>query len=137
MERFRNWINKVPTGLLSGVTLALILWLTLAPHPTGEIELPLFPGADKLVHALMFGFLTIVILLERMKHEHWNPLPLGEIGVIAFFTAVTGILIEVAQHLMGLGRSFEVLDILADTSGSFVAAAIWAAVENKIAKNSD
>ena len=124
-------MGKVPTGLLSGITVAAILWLTLAPHPTGDVELPLFPGADKIVHAAMFGFLAFMVLLETMKHRKWNALPLAEIGVMAFLCSGFGIGIEIAQRAMGLGRSFEVLDILADSAGAFVAAGIWAVVQPK------
>lgn len=133
MDRFRTLMGKVPAGVLSGITVAAILWLTLAPHPTGDVEIPLFPGADKVVHALMFGFLAFIVLLETMKHRKWTPLPLPEIGVIAFLCAGFGIGIEFAQRAMGLGRSFEILDILADSAGAFAAAGIWAVLQNRIA----
>lgn len=130
MERFRRIIDKIPTGLLSGITVAIILWLTLAPHPTGDINLPLFPGADKIVHAVMFGFLALMVLLETMKHRKWEPLSLVTVGVIAFICAIFGIGIEIAQRAMGLGRSFETLDILADSAGAMLAGGVWAAVQD-------
>lgn len=133
MKRFRNLIGKVPTGLLSVLTVLLILWLTLAPHPTGEIEIPLFPGADKVVHLLMFAFLTCIVLLETMKHSSWKPLSLVKIAFIAFGCAIFGFVIELVQHLMGLGRSFEVLDILADSAGAFGGAGLWAMFQNILA----
>ena len=130
MEKFRRLIDKIPTGILSGATIALILWLTLAPHPTGDLDLPLFPGADKVVHALMFGFLSFVILMETMKKRGWKPVPLATVGLIALLSALFGVGIEVLQHLMGLGREFETLDILADSAGAVGAGGIWAAVQN-------
>ena len=133
MESFRKLMGKVPTGLLSGLTLALILWLTLAPHPTGELELPLFPGADKIVHALMFGFLTLMVLLETMKHKGWAQLSLVSIGLIAFAVALLGIGIEFAQRAMGMGRSLEILDMLADSAGAMLAGGVWAAIQEWIA----
>ena len=134
MNEFRKIMGKVPTGLLSGLTIALILWLTLAPHPTGDLDLPLFPGADKVVHAVMFGFLAFVVLLETMKHRHWTVLSLPLVGLIALLCALFGIGIEVAQRLMGLGRSFEVLDILADTGGAVAAGGVWAMFQPLIAR---
>ena len=133
MDKFRKLIGKVPAGVLSGVTVALILWLTLAPHPTGDLDLPLFPGADKVVHIVMFGFLTFVVLLELMKKKHWVPLPLPLIGIISFIIALFGIGIEVLQMKMGLGRTFEVLDILADTGGAVGMGGIWAAIQGVFA----
>lgn len=135
MQKFRNIIGKIPTGLLTGVTLALILWLTLAPHPTGDLDLPLFPGADKVVHVIMFGFITFTALLETMKYEKWEMLSLVTVGVISIACALLGIGIEVIQRAMGLGRSFEILDILADTGGAIGVGGIWAMFQKFIAKS--
>lgn len=137
MEKFRLFIEKIPTGILSGCTVAVILWLTLAPHPTGDLEVPLFPGADKVVHALMFGFLTFILLLELMRHRGWTFLPLPAIGLVAFASAIFGIVIEVVQAAMGLGRSFEILDIMADSAGSFAMGGVWAVFQKFLAKPED
>lgn len=134
MERFRQLAGKIPTGLLSGVTVAVILWLTLAPHPAGDLELPLFPGADKIVHMIMFGFLTLVVLLETMKYRKWQFLPLVTVGIIAILVSLFGVGIEFAQRAMGLGRGLEILDMLADAAGAMAAAGIWAAFQKLIAR---
>lgn len=130
MRHIRSLLSKLPTGLLSGITLAIILWLTLAPHPTGDLDIPLFEGADKVVHLIMFGFLTFVVLLETAKYRKWISLPLPLIGIIAIICACIGIGIEFAQTAMGLGREFEILDILADSAGAIGVGAIWAMVQN-------
>lgn len=119
---------------MSGITVALILWLTLAPHPTGDLEIPLFPGADKIVHGIMFVFLSIIVLLDIMKHRDWQPLGLVTVSVVSLLCAVFGIGIEIAQRAMGLGRSFEILDILADTAGAVLGGGIWAVLQSVIAK---
>lgn len=134
MEKCRKIIGKVPTGVMSGITVALILWLTLAPHPTGDLEIPLFPGADKIVHGIMFVFLSIIVLLDIMKHRDWQPLGLVTVSVVSLLCAVFGIGIEIAQRAMGLGRSFEILDILADTAGAVLGGGIWAVLQSVIAK---
>lgn len=123
--------------MLSGITVAIILWLTLAPHPTGDLEMPLFPGADKIVHFIMFGFLTFVVMLETMKHFHWKPLSLVTVGLISFVCAAFGIGIEFAQRAMGLGRGLEILDMLADSAGAVGAGGIWAALQDSFATRDD
>lgn len=133
MEKFRTFIGKIPTGLLTGITVIAILWLTLAPHPTGDLEIPLFPGADKVVHMIMFGFLTFIVLLELMKRNKWHTLSLASVGIVAFICAIFGIGIEIIQGAMGLGRSFELLDIIADSAGAMMVAGIWAALQNILA----
>lgn len=137
MQRLREIVGKVPTGLLTIATLALILWLTLAPHPTGDLKLPLFPGADKIVHMVMFGFLTLMALLESMKHRGWNVLSLPFIGVISILAALAGTGIEFVQRAMGLGRSFEILDILADSAGALAAGGLWAMFQGLIARKDE
>lgn len=134
MQNFRNFLGKIPTGLLTGITLALILWLTLAPHPTGKLKISLFYGADKIVHMIMFGCLTFLALLELMKHKKWAMLSLVTIAVISLVGALLGVGIELIQRAMGLGRSFEIMDILADTAGAIGAGGIWAIIQQAIAK---
>lgn len=133
MEKLKSLLGKVPTGILSGLTVIIILWLTLAPHPTGDMKVELFEGADKVVHAIMFGFLAFVVLLEMMKHRRWTPLPLPLIGLVAFICSGFGIGIEFLQNAMGLGRELEILDMLADGAGAMVGAAVWAAVQGLLA----
>lgn len=134
MDKFRRAIGKVPTGILTGIILVLILWLTLAPHPTGHLRLPLIPGADKIVHLVMFGVLTFVVLLEIMKHRNWDVLSLPTVGTVTFICALFGLGIEILQRAMGLGRTFEVLDILADAAGAFAAGGIWAMIQGALSK---
>ena len=33
---------KIPVGVASVLTLVLILWLTLAPRPVGDVDVPMF-----------------------------------------------------------------------------------------------
>lgn len=137
MEWLRKLIDKVPTGVLSGIVTALILWLTLAPRPTGDLSIQLFPGADKVIHGLMFGALTFVILLESMKHKGWKLMSLVSIGAVGFIVAAFGIGIEFAQRAMGMGRSLEIMDMLADVAGAMLAAGIWAAIQEWFVKPQD
>lgn len=129
MSKFRKICEKLPAWIFTVLVVALILWLTLAPHPIGDEELPLFPGADKLVHAIMFGTLSAVLLFDYSRFHHWRNVswPVG----IAFaaLSAIFGICIEFLQESMQLGRSFEWLDMLADTAGAFLAMLLWKLIE--------
>ena len=132
MKGFRKLLGKIPSGLLSVLVVAVILWLTLAPHPTGSLRIQLFPGADKVVHALMFGFLSVIVLLDIMKKKGWKTVSLPTIAIVAFGCALFGIGIELVQRAMGLGRTFEALDILADSFGAVAGAGIWAMIQKAI-----
>ncbi len=125
-------LSKWPPWILTIVVSLAIIYLTLVPQPLGDDAPRLFPGADKVVHALMFGGLTFVILLDSQRRHgvsrralDWQSLPPGFVWTVAADSAFAGIIIECLQFFMGLGRGFEITDILADTIGSFVFAGLW------------
>lgn len=132
MEKFQKTLTRLPSWILTISTTLLILWLTLAPDPLGEDSPRLFPGADKVLHALMFGFLTMMILLDRVRRKGWMPLRLPSVAGAALASAVLGGLVEVAQLEMQMGRGFEWADILADTIGAATAAAGWSFIQDRL-----
>ena len=125
MESLRKALSKLPAWLLSIVTMLVIFWLTLAPKPLGDETPMFFPGADKVVHGIMFGFLGSMMMLDWQRKNHWREVYPRRIFVCATLSATLGILIEFAQASMGLGRGFEYADIAADTIGAYVFAIFW------------
>lgn len=125
MDKIRNTLSRFPGWLFTVFTILLILWLTLVPDPFGDDAPSLFPGADKLVHAIMFGFLTTVIMLDRQRSDGWKTLKGKFIIASALIASLLGILIEVLQLEMDMGRGFEVADMVADVAGSFLCAWCW------------
>lgn len=124
MYKLRTSLAKLPPYLLTIITAVAILWLTLAPQPTLEVDIPLFPGFDKFAHALMFGFLLLMLFTDRWrKHQYVG---LKQIVYFSVTTAAFGLLIEVLQLSMNVGRSFEWADWIADSIGTItVATAIY------------
>lgn len=113
--------DRLPKWTLTTLTTAAILWLTLAPHPLPEVDMPLFPHADKVVHALMMGGLLWSWALDIMRcHRAWirppHRLLQATIAVILFGGAI-----ELAQLAMHAGRGAEWLDFAADAAGAVVA----------------
>lgn len=125
MKRVREMLRRMPAWILTIVTLAVIFWLTLAPHPVGDMDIPLFPGADKIVHALMFGFLTFVILLDLSRGGEWRKIKGWELIISAAASIALGVVIEYIQRAMNLGRSFDILDMVADAIGPLLAVILW------------
>ena len=92
----------------------------------------MFPYADKLAHALMFGGLAFALVFDRMlwqqrrgadicataRHIGWPTL-----WIILAVTLFGG-LIEIAQKWMELGRSCEISDFLSDAAGTVVSALV-------------
>jgi len=119
MDFIRRWWPTI-------LTLGLVLWLTLAPDPVPTEDLPLFPGADKLVHAIMMGGLAGAVMFDYERDgvrraQRLTPKVVRTVVLcMAFFCAID----EWAQGEMGLGRSTDILDLLADWVGVVVAAIV-------------
>lgn len=115
----------LPPWILSGLTLVAILWLTLSPRPLGSMDIPLFPGADKLAHALMFAFFTAMIFIDRARCARRKTMSVW-FGVLTFLLcSALGVAIEFLQRALDTGRSFEVADMFADSAGSLIVLVLW------------
>lgn len=125
MQKIRENLSKLPAWIFTILTIILILWLTLAPDPLGDDAPELFPGADKIVHALMFGFLTVMIALDHQRKYSWQPVSTGFVISGAILSALLGIAVEFAQFHMALGRGFEIADMISDCIGCAVSASGW------------
>lgn len=123
--KIKRHFESLPPWIVTAIVLAAILWLTLAPHPVGDVEVPLFPGADKLAHALMFGGLAFVACLDWCRVRSWRSLSGWLITLFAVASALIGIGIEYLQSAMHLGRAFEVADMVADASGALLTGLGW------------
>ncbi len=116
---------KVPAGVFSAFFTLVVLYLCLVPQPVKSAGLLDFPGADKVVHFLMFFAIAASYLFDFGK----TAMPPGRLGrgkaiaVTAVAIALGGA-IEVAQELMGLGRSMDIFDFLADAAGAVCAMAL-------------
>lgn len=124
-ERIKSILQRLPAWSLSTLTVLLILWLTLASKPLGDDSPRLFEGADKVAHAVMFGFLTLMLLLDRVRRNGWRRPPSRTVWASAAGSAMLGIVVEFVQRSMGLGRGFEVADMAADTAGAILCALAW------------
>ena len=131
MERMRKKLAALPPWTFSFLTVILILWLTLAPKPLGDEPPQLFPGADKVVHAIMFGFLTVVLLTDFQRRRLWRSLRWKVVIFFILISSAFGSLIEVCQLKMGMGRGFEWEDIIADSAGAIICGVIWGFLQSK------
>ncbi|MDE6754432.1 MAG: VanZ family protein [Muribaculaceae bacterium] len=123
-------LSHLPGGIFSVVSLLIILWLTLSPDPLGDNSPRLFPGADKVAHALMFGFLTAMILLDRTRKRDWLPVSIPPVMFAVAVSTAIGCLIEVLQLKMALGRGFEYSDMIADFAGALLTGNGWLLLMN-------
>lgn len=103
------------------IVLAVILYGTLSSDPMGADSLPLFPHADKLIHAIMMGGLFSAIIFDMQRADRTHRVPVRTMLIVAIVIMVFGGLVEILQMTMDSGRSAELLDLLADWLGVWVA----------------
>ena len=110
-------LDKIPRFLTSAVLTAGVLYLTLAPRPFGSVRIPLFEGADKVVHFMMFFAMAFAYHFDFRRGKK----PVDEarlMGWIFVSLSAFGGLIELAQWKMRMGRSGDWYDLLADIAGA-------------------
>ncbi|ROT05425.1 VanZ family protein [Lepagella muris] len=129
MDRIREIFSRLPYWLFSIITTLLILWLTLMPDPLGDDAPTLFPGADKVVHAIMFGFLSVMLLLDYQRKHGWRETGSGVMLIAAFISSALGILIEFIQRWMAMGRGFDPGDMVADVAGVVICVFLWSRLQ--------
>lgn len=138
LDSVKKILFRLPAWFLTGITLFIIFWLTLSPKPFGELNPPLFPGADKIAHAIMFGFLVAMMAVDKLRKKASLPSnifahPLSPIYLFScsLFSSLLGALIEYLQKWLDTGRTFESSDIIADCCGAFAATLIWLILQPK------
>ena len=110
-------LDRITRFLTSAVVTAGVLYLTLAPRPFGSVRIPLFEGADKVVHFMMFFAMAFAYHFDFRRGKK----PVDEarlMGWIFVSLSAFGGLIELAQWKMRMGRSGDWYDLLADIAGA-------------------
>lgn len=108
--------------LPSLIVVALLAYLTLHPDPVPPKPLFYWEGIDKMVHALMFGGLTVVLLSDSFRGRRINPFAWILIVLVGM---AAGAIIELLQREMGLGRTADRNDFIADAMGVLFASLAW------------
>lgn len=111
-------LEKLPRFSASVIVTAAVLYLTLFPKPLGGLRVPLFDGADKVVHFLMFFAMAAAYHFDYRKRSK----PVDEarlLGWLFIILSAVGGFIELAQWQMHMGRSGDWYDLLADIAGAF------------------
>ncbi len=92
-------------------------------HQSGDsLDLPSFPGADKLAHMIAYGGLALSVLWFWGKKGLENP---GRtIFITVLFCLLYGMTDEYHQSFIPF-RSVSIYDLLADTAGAVCCSLVW------------
>ena len=129
-------LAALPTGLFTIMVTGAILWLTLAPDPLPDNDMPAIPGLDKVAHACMFGgfyFAAAFDFTSRRRCGASQSTPAKWLSATATITIATvatafGGGIELLQGAMAMGRGCDIYDFIADAAGVLAAVALTPAV---------
>ena len=102
-----------------------IVTLSLLP-PQAFPKLPLFEGFDKVVHFTMY-FIFSMLLSWAVKTEQ----KYMRLFLIMPVTIGWGVFMEIMQFEMHLGRSFDIYDILANSTGVVIGVILYVIVTRK------
>lgn len=128
MKKIRIFLEKMPPFILTAICLIAICWLTLASKPLGDTDVMLFPYADKVAHAIMFGGFTFCILLDSVRRRGWCKCSPMVAAVAVLASGVVGVATEYLQENMHAGRSGDPVDLVADCTGAVIVATICCAI---------
>jgi VanZ family protein len=113
-------MRRLPTAVRAGVfalASGLILYASLSPSDA----LPSVNVWDKAQHALTWGGLTLLGL------AFWP----GRRWAVAVYALALGLVVEVGQATMGLGRMGDLADLVADAVGIGAALGAWALLRRR------
>jgi VanZ family protein len=100
----------------------LILVLSIIPTDKGGTPSFYFEGMDKIIHALMYGIFTMLILNQYVHQQRikflWTMVLL--MGIWAY-----SVLMEILQLALVESRSYEFNDILANLAGIVAASLLF------------
>jgi len=104
---------------LSLIYLTIVAFLSLLP-PKDFPDIPLFPGADKVVHTCMYLGLTWLACwsMHAEVKRIWYYL-------IILFSISWGVVMEIFQYIMHMGRSFDLYDIAGNSLGTLIGVLIY------------
>ncbi len=105
--------------LVALVYLSIVAKLSLMPSNQLP-ELNLFQGFDKVAHGCMYFGLTVLVCwtFQAEGKRNW-------ILYILFFAIAWGMLMEISQFEMKVGRAFEWSDEMANSLGAMVGVSIY------------
>lgn len=110
------------TKYLASVAITAAVLLLSFIKIKGGSEYPLFPHADKCVHAIMYFALTAAFCYdsrEKMRRHRYMSYMLTCIGA----ASAIGIITELGQEYLTDYRSGDIYDFFADAAGSILGAA--------------
>ena len=113
MKRAKRYIPAI------ALTLLIPLLSLINPKQLPDASALHFAGMDKVIHMLMYAALTTAWVFALPARTHAN---IRWMLTLAFLTSLYGMLLEICQFFFTVSRSMEMLDAVANLTGTIIAA---------------
>lgn len=115
--------RRIFTNYISGIIFGVIIFImsVLPMNADGVGGLFTFPGADKVIHATIYGAFTVLLIRGYLRS---NPMSWKKITYLLLAILIYSIIIEMIQLFLTSYRTGEVLDVLANMVGILLGAAV-------------
>lgn len=115
-----NKIKKTLIYIVNFVWFSTTFYILV--KPINEEKINLFENADKILHALIFGIMTLLVILLI---KSISKIPIRAIYAIAILgTTCFGAIMEIVQ-LQFFERQCDFYDVIANSTGSIIGAIIF------------
>lgn len=116
-------IYNIPIGVLSVIATVIVACILLLPQSDIEdswFAWLHFKHSDKVEHIILFFFLNSCYLCDYTKYMNPHHTRIDKDLAFTVLAGAIGLLTETGQLVMGLGRTFDKLDIYADVVGALL-----------------
>ena len=115
-----RYVRHIPPYLPTILVVAVICYISLLSDPFPDQERWLdFPGSDKVIHFIMYGGLTATFCFDYHRRHAESLRPWLFVIVLSVAIAL-GAVMEWLQMCMGLGRTGDIFDIVANSLGAWL-----------------
>lgn len=111
-------IKHTPPWIPSTAVIAIIGYISLDSDPLSISHIHLFYGADKIIHFIMYFTLCTVLILDYAKTRLPHHTQLSTEIAFTTLAFALGLIFEVLQGAITENRTFDIYDIVANTSGA-------------------
>ena len=129
MERSKQkYISFIPALIWAGI----IVFMSLLP--SNKLPVDVLVVSDKIIHASIYFVLTLFLIVAfiYISNDVTNSIIKRKFIIAVLISLLFGILIEVAQEMMNIGRSGDWKDVIANLFGTVIVYPF-----TKIMQNSD
>lgn len=120
LEKLNKIFKVIPLGVSSVIVLVLIAYLSLDRDPFDASKTILFPGADKVIHGIMYFTLSVVFCFDYIKQRGCRPIKTYCLCICALVAFAYSVLMEYLQGIMDIGRSASIYDAIANFVGALL-----------------